>query len=439
MTMRFPSLPAILLALGAFATPAAAQDNGVAPPGMPPPASFFIDSAAAVRALAALPAVELPEGLPPLFALTFDSTGAVERAEGVFQQLPAAFTGPVSSIIRAHARRQMPSSDPPGTYLRIVTGAGAVIERPSFVRWTQPAAINAAAIARRLEPVVVRRMEAVGPEGVRLHVGARVLADGTVDTASVKVVGTSGDDELDRQTALAFRQMRFRPATVEGIPVSAWVTVPFRLLLDAGYIDVRVMRAGRVSARVPLSALADSAALAAAVSALPPLAFPETTLFRIHFDTAGAVRAIEGVYSQLPPAAARALAEAIRPHLRKQPSSPQPLQLLLRVVPGPDARVERTALAEVSPVLANEGGIRRLVREAAAQHAGGRLTADLLLAVDADGAADPATIGYLGRAPAPALASALAEIVGQMRFRPGQVGGYPARTWIRIPLRIGQR
>lgn len=434
MITRLHALACGFLIAAALAAPAAAQENAAALAERGQPVSVYLDSAAAVQALAALPVPELPGGIPPLFLLAFDSTGAVDMAEGVYTELPAAFAGPVASILRAHARRQSPSDDPPGVYLRIAAGPGAGISRAEVTE-TAPEWLNRSFAVDLLEPVLRRREAAVGRDTVRsVSVEARVLADGSVDPASVKLLGSTGDGEIDGSVAAVVHQLRFRPGSVEGIPAPFFVTVPFNVTGGMAGPHAEYMRepVQRVPSLVPLSALVDSAALAGVLATLPAVADPERAHFRVRFDTTGALVGVEAIHPGLPEDRARALAEAIRGHVHRQPRSPEPLHLHLRVVPGPGAQVGRSGRI-TEATLTNQEPVRRRIREAPV-----RGIADVVFAVTADGALDPSSVEFVGSAPAPELASAARAIVGQMRFRPGFAGRLPARTWLRVFLWLGQ-
>jgi outer membrane biosynthesis protein TonB len=432
MRTRLHALARVFLISAALAAPATAQESGAAPADRQ--VSLYLDSAAAVQALAALSVPELPEGVPPLFWLGFDSTGAVSMAEGVYTQLPAAFAGPVASILRAHARRQSPSDDPPGVYLRIATGPGAGISRAEVTQ-TAPEWLNRSFAADLIKPVLRRREEAVGRDTVRsVSVAARVLADGSVDPASVKLLGSTGDGEIDGSVAAVVHQLRFRPGSVEGIPAPFFVTVPFSLTGGIAGPHAEYMRqpVKMVPGLVPLPVLVDSAALAGALATLPAVADPERAHFRVRFDTTGAVDGVEAIHPGLPEDRALALAEVIGRHVHRQPRSPEPLHLHLRVVPGPGAQVGRSG-GTAEATLTNQEAVRRRIREAPV-----RGVADVVFAVAADGALDPSSVEFVGSAPAPELASVASAIVGQMRFRGGFVGRLPARTWLRVFLWLGQ-
>jgi TonB family protein len=97
---------------------------------------------------------------------------------------------------------------------------------------TQPELLNARNLTRiisRAYPAEVRGRRA--PTTVDVHM--KILADGSVDSASVSIA-TSPDRLFNAAAAKVAVQMRFRPATLGGQAVPVWVTVPiiFRRGLD---------------------------------------------------------------------------------------------------------------------------------------------------------------------------------------------------------------
>lgn len=425
----------VLLALAAPAAPGVAQKAGATPPDTAPSVSLYLDSAAAVRALAALPAPELPDSIPPLFSLDFDTTGAVDTVYGVFHQLPAAFTDTVVSILRAHARRQAPFPDPSGFYFRVAAGPGASIAVTNVEMWS-PELSNRSEVGRLLSRVSAQHREAVG-QGATVRLKFRVLAQGTVEQGSVQVLTSTGDDALDRDMVAVAHQIRFRSARVERIPVHVSVVLPMTVQPLEELREYRVVAARDASWGDSLSDLVDAAALERALAALPPLDGRRTALFRVRLDTRGAAKAVEPVFDHLDPARAQALAEAIRPHLKPRPS-PEPRQFYLRVTPGPRARVEhRRDWGDSPPALAADSReTLGALREAVQRHGRGWGRIQLLFAVRADGTIDLASLEFIGPTPTRPLALALREIVGRMRFRPAVVDDVPARAWVRIPLWI---
>ncbi len=168
-----------LAALSAFATGAAAQ-AGVAPDTarpQEPPLSAVLDSAGLVAKLANLSLPDLPERVPPLFWIEFDSTSAVDTVEAVFDQIPAASAKPVVALIRAHLKPQAPSREPLTTHVRAVAGPAARVDRPRL-REEWPALLNRSEVARQLQRAMGGFLAARGDSvevGYRAHIKMRVL------------------------------------------------------------------------------------------------------------------------------------------------------------------------------------------------------------------------------------------------------------------------
>jgi hypothetical protein len=218
----------------------------------PPPLAAFLDSTALVRAVSALPAPDLPRGVKPLFRVSFDSTGAVDDVEPISSRIPAGYAGPVRTAIRAHLKPQAPSRGPINTYLRVVAGPEPLVDRPTIVV-REPVLANRGGIQGRIGELAARFEQRLGGTEIpqprvgflrRLLLQAqprpsraseflvrmRVLADGAVDTESIEILRSSSrDEEVKGAVVHIAGLMRFRPATVEGMPASVWVTLPIVL------------------------------------------------------------------------------------------------------------------------------------------------------------------------------------------------------------------
>lgn len=68
-------------------------------------------------------------------------------------------------------------------------------------------------------------------EGSEGTVAIRALILSTGDVRSVDVTGSSGSDALDRAAAQAVRGWRFAPATRDGAPIDAYVTLKIRYVV----------------------------------------------------------------------------------------------------------------------------------------------------------------------------------------------------------------
>ena len=219
------ALPA-LAAICATAAAARAQDfSGV---GRDLRWSALLDSAALARAAAELPAGELPRNVPPIFVVTFDTTGAAWEVRPLSDRVPASYAEPVMAALRANARPQAPFARPYAVYVRVVTGPDARVDSPPLVE-SQPVLVNRREIAQALSRATGRHALRLASEPRRRYevdVKFRIRADGTPEAASATVLHSSGDPGLDDEALGVVSAMRFRPATVEGVPVRVWVTLP---------------------------------------------------------------------------------------------------------------------------------------------------------------------------------------------------------------------
>ena len=68
-------------------------------------------------------------------------------------------------------------------------------------------------------------------EGTEGTVGIRALILATGEVRGVDVTGSSGSDALDRAAAEAVRGWRFAPATRDGAPIDAYVTLTIRYVV----------------------------------------------------------------------------------------------------------------------------------------------------------------------------------------------------------------
>jgi TonB family protein len=220
-TRIFSARAALLaLALSPLAGRAAAQSD------RDPPIDAVLDSAALVQDVAAL-RLELPKNARPLFSISFDSTGALDTVRATLKSLPAAYADPVVAAIRARLREQQPSRHGIFTYVRVIAGPEARVDRPR-IRERQPELVNRAQTAQLLSHAAQRHtgeLQALGGR-VTTVVRFRVETDGSADPNSIGIMRSCGSPELDREALDAIELMRFRPAAIENEPVRVWVTIP---------------------------------------------------------------------------------------------------------------------------------------------------------------------------------------------------------------------
>jgi TonB family protein len=218
------------------------------------PLSAFLDSAALVRALAALSVPEQPRELPPLFVVQFDSTGAVEVVESVLEHTPDSYAEPVAHVIRAHVRAE-PRLGSQAVFLVAATGSESFVARKQ-VTSALPRPIDVVLMSRTSEQVMQRffsrRDSASLASPYVVQFRFRVEGDGSVDSATVALLASSGDPELDREALHLAQEIRFRPSRLifldavpapvrfremeerlrAGYSARVWVTLPFYMALN---------------------------------------------------------------------------------------------------------------------------------------------------------------------------------------------------------------
>ncbi|HEX5725340.1 MAG TPA: energy transducer TonB [Longimicrobiaceae bacterium] len=428
--MIFRSSLAALPALAALLAlaPAARAQGELAGVRRDPPLSALVDSAALVRALGALAVPEPPQGVPPVFTVAFDSTGAVRTVEPLFDEIPSAYAEPVAAAIRAHLRPQPPRAF--SVFLRAVAGPGARVDLPTLEE-RPPVLVNRGLVAALLSDAIARYLR--GPRlpartEYRVEVRVRVLASGMPDTASVQIALSSGEAELDAAAARVVSSMRFRSATVEGIPVRTWVQLPiiFRFPL----------------AEAAVSAVLDSAAVVRALADVPAPTLPHGVppLFRIAFADSGRVETVEPVTGEIPADYARRVVEAIRASLKPQGWPERDAEFFLRVVAGPQPVVARPASVGPEPRLLNVSEFIDLQAEAARRLAGrfrlDRYEVVVKLRVLPDGSVAPESVVVVTSSREPELDEEAVRIARRMRFAPREVDGVPVPAWDRRTVRF---
>lgn len=225
MMIRTFSFLALLAMLGACAaSPAFAQYE-------PLPLSSFVDSTRLHRAL--LDAPQPPARTPRrmVFLVRYDTTGALKDVRALVRRsLPGGYDSVMVSLLRTHVVPRLPFRRAKGETLWLRSGSEpriAVVE----ARQVMPSLTNTGALQQAMEAAAKRLVAAhpqlVGYETTR-NVSFSIGADG-VPTGAVTVRGKA-DDEIDPEIVAIVRGMRFRPATVQGVPVDIDVELPITLV-----------------------------------------------------------------------------------------------------------------------------------------------------------------------------------------------------------------
>jgi TonB family protein len=431
---------AMLASVFVFAATASAQGDFVGTGlGGDVPLATMLDSAALVHTLTTLSVPELPQGVAPLFAVNYDSTGAVKEVTALFAHLlPASYADPVAAAIRSHLKAGQPELRSRQLYLRADAGAHARVESARLPS-TGPELLNRPAVAMRIAETLYglsARTTSLPQTEYQTDVRFRVGEDGTADPSSVEVVRSSSAATLDSVAIAVVLGMRFRPATLAGVPVKAWVSLPLGFRLPP--LDV--------APSGPLSVIVDSAAVArvAAGLAAPTLPHGVEPLFRVSTHPTG--MEVELAAADIPASYADPVVAAIRANLTPRRAMPWREDVYLRVVGGARPAVRRASITREA-ALANGRDIDGMAREVA-RNLTGRISLPIYVArmkvrVLADGGVDPESVSVAPPAsgeelpsfrprpavPVPELDAEAVRIARQMRFRPREVEGTPVPSW----------
>ena len=214
------SAGALVALLGALlALPAAAQKP--APDTIALRLTQVGDSAELVALLRRLPPV--PAGVVPVFRISYDSTGARETVDALFQ-MPAAFDSAVSDVLLDYSVMQTARHGYGTALLTVHTGPDALIASYTPRKQTAPHVANVSVFQRRLQRFYEsqRRNLPAKPFAVTLRI--RVGADGVPET--VHLLTALQSDEANVALVDLAHTLRFEPAKLDGHPVRVWVSVP---------------------------------------------------------------------------------------------------------------------------------------------------------------------------------------------------------------------
>ncbi|HKP74119.1 MAG TPA: energy transducer TonB, partial [Longimicrobiaceae bacterium] len=192
------------------------------------PMSAWLDSAGLATAAAALPAPRLPEGMKPLFRVVFDTAGAVQMVEPVYDQVPAEYAAAAVAAIRANLKPQPHWRTSTWHLVRVSGGPAPRVDDPEVV---ERAAVlqDRDWVSRELGQLsrsLVFRPGATRQVAPGIYVRLRVRADGRVDRESVQLERASGVERIDRAVLGIARAMTFEPGQVDGIRAVTWIVVP---------------------------------------------------------------------------------------------------------------------------------------------------------------------------------------------------------------------
>jgi hypothetical protein len=166
-----------------------------------------------------------------LFLVRYDTTGVLREVRAIVRRpLPGGYDSAMVSLLRAHLVPRLSIRRATGETLWLRSGNEpriAVVE----AREVMPSLTNTGALKLAMEAAVQRLLAAnpqlAGYETTR-HVSFSIGADG-VPLGEITVRG-GGDSDVDQEIKGIVRSMRFRPATIEGIPVDVDLELPITLV-----------------------------------------------------------------------------------------------------------------------------------------------------------------------------------------------------------------
>jgi hypothetical protein len=214
--------------------------------------------------------------------------------------------------------------------------------------------------------------------------------------------------------------------------------------LDSSLASLRVENCAIVT---PIEMLVDSAALARAVSAIPPPQLPAglRPIFELAFDSTGGIDTVEPLFDAIPPAYAAPVAAALRASARRQPFRGTRRSYLVRVVAGPAPLVDVPEVEQTSPV-PDRRALRRSLERVSAQlpehresRGVNRVGVIATMRVLADGSIEPGSLRLAKSTGVGWIDDGVLEGLAKASFRPGEADGVPVKTWVTLPIILGVR
>lgn len=185
------------------------------------PLSAWVDSTALVAALAQIPDPAQAPTVPSVFVLSVNADSTL-GAEPLFDGLPEAYSQSIVQALLAHTR--VPRGKEISTELLLMPGARARVEAAVLRRFHEPDLINRDLAGRLANQFMETHRGSIPPGSYRAVVRAHLDRQGVAE--QIELLHPTWMPLLDNAALDIARQMRFRPATAEGLPVKVWVTIP---------------------------------------------------------------------------------------------------------------------------------------------------------------------------------------------------------------------
>jgi TonB family protein len=154
-----------------------------------------------------------------LASIEYDSAGARDHVDLLAARLAPLDAARLRTALEANVA---PEAQPDAqVHIVLADEAGPTVRRVARFQGCAPTFANRGWLAEQLRTrgatLGLRR-----PHLVRL--ATQVLPDGTA--GEIRIAESSGDPQVDEAAAAIFRDAVFRPALVEGIPVTTWAVFP---------------------------------------------------------------------------------------------------------------------------------------------------------------------------------------------------------------------
>lgn len=228
-------LPAAALAavLGACASvPSAARAGGGPSPlssnDPPLPVAAFIDSAGLHRALLSAPPAPAEFKSRALFWVDYDSTGALASVKPAARRaIPPAWGDTMATILRASVKPRITPARATSQMVWLVSGGSPRISVLGDVIAVQPSVINGTRVAedlsRAASQLASRDLSLAGQQRTAM---VRMSVDDNGVPDNFALLRSTLNPRVDAEVISVAQKLRFRPATVDGVPVRVLVVLP---------------------------------------------------------------------------------------------------------------------------------------------------------------------------------------------------------------------
>jgi hypothetical protein len=144
----------------------------------------------------------------------------------LYDEISADYASAVIAAIRANLKPQPRWSAGSEYLIRVVGGPQPLVDSPE-VTWRWPVLVNAEEVIEGLAAATARVAPRRGrPPRPEFRIRMRILSTGRVDPGSVLLLDAAQVQPVEEAILRVVREMRFRPAEVDGIRATVWVQFP---------------------------------------------------------------------------------------------------------------------------------------------------------------------------------------------------------------------